>query len=523
MLNTYLYNERQGVPCYTPLPFVPIIFHYLHSYISMNITSLYRKICVALVLSFCALTPLQAQQGESMYGDVVKADVKMQYVYSLEEALEKAKAENKLVFFNCFADWAVPCHGMNKHVFSDADFAGYMNKNFVNLFIDVSKREASSIAQQFNIRTFAHYLILNPKGEVVMRIVGGKKLPDFKNDVIRALSPKTSLQGTTAAYNAGKRGKKEVLNYLYALQLAAEDETFKKVGAEYLQTLAPSELSKAENWFLYSRLLADYKSERYELLLKNKSAFVKNNGEKAVNGAIEGLFYGEMADFATGNSKATSEQLMDLYLRMKQAELPDTALVFTLHRMAKFRTEKDYIGLLQFMRERGDRLGQNRTGYELTFDFPEMSEPQRIATIAYLKEAQQRVAPETAKHYQSLIHRLEQTDGILFANISFAEALTKAKAENKLIFMDCYTTWCGPCKKMANEVFTLPEVGRVFNAKFINLKVDMEKGEGVELAKRFKVSAYPTLLLIDSEGNVVKQIVGARSGQALLNEMTLPQ
>lgn len=488
---------------------------------------IFHKFYAALLLCVLAFLPLCAQQSESMYGDKVKADVKLQYVYTLEEALEKAKAENKLVFFNCFADWAIPCHGMNKHVFSDADFAAYMNKTFVNLFIDVSKHEAAPIAQQFNIKTFAHYLVLNPKGEVVMRIVGGKKLPEFKNDVMRALSPKTSLQGTTAAYKAGKRGKKEVLNYLHALQLAAEDETFKQVGAEYLQHLAPSEVSKAEHWFVFSRLLDNYKSERYQFLIDNKATFVKNNGEKMVNNAIESLFYGEMADFATGNKAATSETLIDLYLRMKQAELPDTALVFTLHRMAKLRSEKDYIKLLQFMREQGHRLGDNRAGYELTFEFPEMSDAQRIATVAYLKEAQQRVSPETGKHFQNLIYRLEQTDGIRFADLTFAEALVKAKAENKLIFMDCYTTWCGPCKRMANEVFTLPEVGRVFNAKFINLKVDMEKGEGVELAKRFKVSAYPTLLLIDGEGNVVKQFVGAimgeHPGQILLNAMTLPQ
>ena len=76
--------------------------------------------------------------AQSMYGDAVKADVKMKYVYSFEEALKKAKEENKLIFFNCFADWAVPCHSMNKLVFSDQEFADWMDKHFVNFFIDVT-------------------------------------------------------------------------------------------------------------------------------------------------------------------------------------------------------------------------------------------------------------------------------------------------------------------------------------------------------------------------------------------------
>ncbi len=85
--------------------------------------------------------------AQSMYGDAVKADVKMKYVYSFEEALKKAKEEHKLIFFNCFADWAIPCHSMNKLVFSNQEFADWMDKHFVNFFIDVTSREGKSLAE----------------------------------------------------------------------------------------------------------------------------------------------------------------------------------------------------------------------------------------------------------------------------------------------------------------------------------------------------------------------------------------
>ena len=38
-----------------------------------------------------------------------------------------------------------------------------------------------------------------------------------------------------------------------------------------------------------------------------------------------------------------------------------------------------------------------------------------------------------------------------FQDISFSEALKKAKEENKMVFVDCYTSWCGPCKYMADK------------------------------------------------------------------------
>lgn len=98
--------------------------------------------------------------------------------------------------------------------------------------------------------------------------------------------------------------------------------------------------------------------------------------------------------------------------------------------------------------------------------------------------------------------------GVNFEQLSFDEALNKAKSENKLLFVDCYTSWCGPCKHMAEKVFTLKEAGDFFNPIFISVKYDMEKGEGKELARRFHIRAYPTFLIIQSDGSVQHKIVG---------------
>lgn len=103
----------------------------------------------------------------------------------------------------------------------------------------------------------------------------------------------------------------------------------------------------------------------------------------------------------------------------------------------------------------------------------------------------------------------DKGDGIQFSDMSFEDALKEAKSTNKLIFMDAYAAWCGPCKMMAKKTFTDSKVGEVFNENFINLKIDMEKGEGPALAKRYGVRAYPTLYFINGDGEVVHKIVGA--------------
>ena len=107
--------------------------------------------------------------------------------------------------------------------------------------------------------------------------------------------------------------------------------------------------------------------------------------------------------------------------------------------------------------------------------------------------------------------------GIVFFNGKWKDALAKAKAENKLIFLDIYATWCGPCKKLKAKSFASAKVGTYFNEKFINVTLDGEEGEGIILAEKYRLQAYPTLLFIDGDGNVKKAAVGYYNPNELLS------
>lgn len=111
---------------------------------------------------------------------------------------------------------------------------------------------------------------------------------------------------------------------------------------------------------------------------------------------------------------------------------------------------------------------------------------------------------------------IRKDNGIKFQKLTFEEALEKADKSGKYIFVDAYTSWCGPCKYMAANTFTDEEVGEFFNENFVNLKIDMEKGEGPVLARTYKVRAYPTLLILDGQGNVVRRTMGAKKKEALI-------
>ncbi|MEO1435154.1 MAG: thioredoxin family protein [Bacteroidota bacterium] len=107
-------------------------------------------------------------------------------------------------------------------------------------------------------------------------------------------------------------------------------------------------------------------------------------------------------------------------------------------------------------------------------------------------------------------------EGIQFFEGNYEEALEQAAAEDKIVFLFADAVWNGSGKRMKRAVFTDPEVATFHNAHFINLDINVEKGEGPTLARKFRVMAYPTILYLDKEGAILKSHTGAMSLEAFI-------
>ena len=125
----------------------------------------------------------------------------------------------------------------------------------------------------------------------------------------------------------------------------------------------------------------------------------------------------------------------------------------------------------------------------------------------------------------------ENQKGIPFVHGKhWSEIVKMAKKENKYIFVDCFTTWCGPCKMMSSEVFSQEKVGAFFKKNFISLKAQMDKtkkdAEDIkslypdfeEIEKKYEIQVYPTFLFFSPEGNLVHKFVGGMPAEAFIEK-----
>jgi thiol-disulfide isomerase/thioredoxin len=101
---------------------------------------------------------------------------------------------------------------------------------------------------------------------------------------------------------------------------------------------------------------------------------------------------------------------------------------------------------------------------------------------------------------------------------AFADVLAKSKETGKPVFIDFTTDWCGWCKKLDKDTYSQASVADAMKA-FVNVRVDAEKGEGVEIAKRYGVNSYPTLVIVDATGEEIDRISGYAPPAPFLKEI----
>lgn len=212
--------------------------------------------------------------------------IKFEDNHNLNDALAKAKAENKLVFIDAYASWCGPCKMMAAKIFPIEEVGKYYNSNFVNLKLDMETTENLEIAKKYAVKAYPTYLFLNTDGEVIHRAIGGMPAEDFIKVAKTAGDTENNAMALTKKIKTGDRSAETLKKYI---ELNPYDKGNEVLINEYFTSLKDEEKTSKDAWEMFSQFVKDTKSESFQYFLKNRKAYEAKIGIIEVKNKIQNI------------------------------------------------------------------------------------------------------------------------------------------------------------------------------------------------------------------------------------------
>lgn len=227
--------------------------------------------------------------------------IQFQHDRPFEEILSEAKKDKKLIFFDAYTSWCVPCKQLAKDVFTVDSIADFFNNNFINVGYDMEKGEGISLKKRYNsdIAAYPTLLFIDGDGTIVHKIVGAPSVKEMIALSKPALDPKASLLGLARRFEDGDKSLSTLTAYFKVLGNAGDRSKIKEVATAYFDGLSPKELKNAENWQLMTKYLYNMESKTFHYIFSHQSEFDDVVGRDKVLSYLIGNLSGEVGAAST--------------------------------------------------------------------------------------------------------------------------------------------------------------------------------------------------------------------------------
>ena len=437
---------------------------------------------------------------------------------TFDEALSKAKAENKLVFMDCYTTWCAPCKYMADNVFPREEAGEFFNPKFVSVKFDMENGEGKELAQKFGVRAYPTFLIIRPDGSVQHRIVGGVNLDKFIEIAERGLNVKTSFDYLDRLHEKGKMNKKQLISYQIALNDAYEEEKSNKVAQELKSILKEKDKMQKEYWPILEK--ESFGSDGFKLVLNNLSTFRKNVGKEKIDNYLFENYFSTIGESLNADAKPHGETLKQIKSELENLDIDGKDVLLSTIELNQACLMSDINKIISI----AEKINTNENGalwsaMEALGFIKNKASKDDLKRILRLEEQYMNLVEDDNKEFVKdyfADFKIAMIDGVNFQDLSFEEALEIANQQGRFLFVDCNTSWCEPCRYMENVVFKQENVRNFMNANFVCVKYDLEKGEGPMLAKRFGIRSFPTFLLVEPDGSLRNKIVGGTDSESFV-------
>jgi len=377
----------------------------------------------------------------------------------------------------------------------------------------MEKTPGKDIKEQYGVSAYPTFLFLNSDGTLRTKVVGGSRSPKgFINMCKNVMDPSRDITKLTKKYKSKKITKKELLIYREVLKENRNLELSEKVTAELFNKLTPREKVSKDFWPLIKEM------GDMGLIERNIKYLRKNVGEKEVNKFVNSYYNNLLLNGIKGKVKNVNLSLVRKSL--ETLSLPNADNLFALLDVSEAQKTGDvnkYMDVISANKFKLDDTSLAMSVYSISRLVKEKDMDLYNKIVDFNNELVKDLSEETNKAIARYIHKPESRSypGVWFEKkADFKQLLEWGKAFKHYLFIDCYTTWCGPCKYMATKILPQKECGEYFGGKFFCGKVDMEKEDGAEIKKRYGVNAYPTFLILNPDGTLLHKVVGGANTAA---------
>jgi thioredoxin-like negative regulator of GroEL len=231
------------------------------------------------------------------------------------EAVAQAKASNKPIFADLYAEWCGPCKYMSKTVFTDKEVAAYYNQHFISMKIDAEKQEIN-LVQSLGISAYPSLYYFYPDGKVLTKHVGAMKSKEFMEMGERAvnmLEIGNKLPEIEKQYQKNPNDMAVTAQYIQALTMADQTQEAAPIAKAYLAKIAEKDLVKQSNWEVLSQYVDDMNSREFQYVINNAKEFLEAYGEEDYTKFILGVLQEKLKQVIANKDESQLAVLKNYY------------------------------------------------------------------------------------------------------------------------------------------------------------------------------------------------------------------
>lgn len=236
---------------------------------------------------------------------------------TIDEAVEQAKKENKMVFVDFYTDWCGPCRTMANTVFPQKKVGDYFNANFVCIKLNAEK-EGKDAAKTYNVKAYPTFLVLDTEKKVKMDIKGSMGADDFIAKVKAQLNPELSPERMKERYDSGERTPDLINNYVYSFLEKRNEEAGFKILNDYFNSLTDTQRMLAENYFIFGRYTVELADPKALFLVNHYNDFDASVRQEATARA-QRLYHGALVPYLSGYMFSEKKYDAKVYEDLKNA------------------------------------------------------------------------------------------------------------------------------------------------------------------------------------------------------------